>query len=369
MQDVMDFWLQLGVDGFRLLTVPYLFERRDTSSKDLDETHAYLRGLRSWMDAHYEGRALIAWSDSWPRDAASYFGADGAPEAQLVMYAPLMPSLLLAILHEVHGPVSDVLAEMDTTGPGVRWAVFLRNGDEMPLGLLRPDQRTELLNQYAALPRMRWGAGIRRRTAPLLANDRRQLELAFALLLSMPGAPIVYYGDEIAMGENLSLPGTHSVKTPMQWSPDRNGGFTDAEPENMPSPVIQHSVYGYLAVNVENQRRSRSSLVNLVKTLIDARRGTAALTGASCTLLRSTNPAVLAYLRGDGPEQVVCLFNFSRYPQPSRIDLGGFEGAVPVELIGAAPFPAVPADGAYTVFLGGHGVLWFRLTGPAGADG
>ncbi|WKT97695.1 alpha-amylase family glycosyl hydrolase [Micromonospora soli] len=328
MRDVMDFWLRQGVDGLRLLTVPYLFERTGTSSKGLDETHTYLRELRSWLDSTYPNRIFIAWSEDWPEGAGSYFGIAEHPECHLVMYASLMPSLLLAMRRETHRPVSRVLSQMREQPGDRHWAVFLRNGDELSLGLLHERERQELLHTYAPMARMRGVTGIRRRTASLLNDDRGQLELAFALLLSMPGVPVLYYGDEIGMGENLSLSGNRAVNTPMQWAPDRNGGFSVAQPENLPAPLIHESIYGYMAVNVENQLRARSSLLHVVEKLLETRHAWTAFARPGCRIVRSTNPAVLAFLRGERGDEVLCLFNFSRYPQtPVRPRRPSAEGA------------------------------------------
>jgi trehalose synthase len=365
MREVMEFWLRQGIDGLRLLTVPYLVERSGTSSKGLDETHSFLRDIRAWMRAEYGNRVLIAWSDTWPQDAATYFGTDDEPQCDIVMYTSLMPSLLLALQRGAHRPVSGVLAQMGTPGAHRRWAVFLRNGDEMALDLLPEGERQELMGRFANLARMRGAIGIRRRMAGLLANDQHQLELAYALLLSMPGVPILYYGDEIGMGENLSLPGTMAIKTPMQWGPDRNGGFSTAHPESLAAPVIHETAAGYMAVNVEDQRRSRSSLLHAIEQLIERRHATPAFVSPTFRILRSTNPAVLAFVRGD--DEVLCLYNFSRSTQSTTLTLRGHAGTTPRELLGGAVFPAVPDSGEYDIHLVGHGFLWFVLDRAAGA--
>ena len=361
MRDVMDFWLKQGLDGLRLLTVPYLFERSGTSSKGLDETHSYLRDIRAWMDSVYGNRVLLAWSDAWPEEASSYFGTDRAPECHVVTYASLMPSLLLAMQREVHRPVSSVLAQMRAVRDDCHWAVFLRNGDEMFLGLLADREREELLRDYAPLARMRGEAGIRRRMASLLNDDRGQLEFAIALLLSMPGVPILFYGDEIGMGENLSLPGNMAVKTPMQWAPDRNGGFSIAQQDRLTVPLIHESAYGYMAVNVENQLRTRSSLLHAVEKLIEHRRSSKAFDSPNCRIVRSTNPAVLAFVRGEGAEQVLCLFNFSRFAQTTTLTLPAYSGTAPREVMGGAEFPRIPDSGEYDFGIVGHGFFWFAL--------
>jgi hypothetical protein len=281
------------------------------------------------------------------------------------MYTSLMPSLLLAMRRQAHRPVSGVLSRMRTVSGDRHWAVFLRNGDEMALDLLPEGERQELMGRFANLARMRGAIGIRRRMAGLLANDRNQLELAYALLLSMPGVPILYYGDEIGMGENLSLPGTMAIKTPMQWGPDRNGGFSTAHPESLAAPVIHETAAGYMAVNVEDQRRSRSSPLHAVEQLIERRHATPAFVSPTFRILRSTNPAVLAFVRG-GDDEVLCLYNFSRSTQSTTLTLRGHTGTTPRELLGGAVFPVVPASGEYDIHLVGHGFLWFGLARAAG---
>jgi glycosidase len=248
--------------------------------------------------------------------------------------------------------------------------VFLRNGDDMWLGLLPPAEREELIREYAALARMHNELGIRRRMASLLDDDRGEIELAFAVLLSMPGIPIMYYGDEIGMGENLSLPGTMAVKTPMQWAPDRNGGFSVAQPENLPAPLIHESAYGYMAVNVENQLRARSSLLHAVTRLIETRKGCPAFISSEFQIIRSTNPAVLALLRGDGNgnEQVLCLFNFAGTTQSTTLTLSAFAGATPRELMGGAAFPRVPDSGEYDVGIVGHGFFWLAVSNASATE-
>jgi len=365
MREVMGFWLGQGVDGLRLLAAPYLFERTGTASKGIDETHAYLRTTRSWMDATYPNRVLVAWSDAWPEDADSYFGTDDEPECHLAMYASLMPSLLLALRRGAHGPVSTVLSRMRTVRGDRHWAVFLRNGDEMALGLLPAQEQADLIHEHAYLERMRGASGIRRRMANLLDDDRNRLELAFALLLSMPGVPILYYGDEIGMGENLSLPGALAIKTPMQWTPDRNGGFSVAPPENLSAPLIHESAYGYLAINVESQLRTRSSLLQTITRLLETRNGCAALISPEFRIVRSSNPAILAFVRGDG-DRVLCLFNFAQNTQTTALSLPDYAETVPRELTGGAEFPRIPVSGVYEIGIVGHGFFWFALPGRPG---
>jgi hypothetical protein len=274
------------------------------------------------------------------------------------MHPSLMPALLLAMRRGAHRPVSAVLSRMRDRP----WAVFLRDGGEMSLDGLAVAERDELVRAHAPLARMLGEAGIRRRMAVLLDDDRGSLELAYALLLSTPGVPILYYGDEIGMGENLSLPGPMAVRTPMQWAPDRNGGFSTAPAENLSAPLIHESAFGYMAVNVENQLRARSSLLHAVTRLVAARRSCAAFAGPGLRIVRSTNPAVLAFVRGTGGEQALCVFNFAATTQTTTLTVPALAGTVPRELTGGAEFSRVPPSGEYDVGIVGHGFFWFGLS-------
>jgi maltose alpha-D-glucosyltransferase/alpha-amylase len=355
MLGVLRRWLDLGIDGFRLVAVPYLHRRDDAAG----ETHAYLRRMREEVDRLYPGRVLIADANQWPLQAAAYFGGTPGDECHMVLYASLMPRLFLAMRQEDHLPVSELLL----TAPGIpdscQWGVLLRNGDTLSLeGLTEPD-RAYLLEEYAPRPRMRTEDGIRRRLAPLLDNDRTLLELAFSLLLSMPGSPIIYYGDEIGMGDNLALAGIHSVRTPMQWSPDRNGGFSTAEPDRLALPALMDSVFGYQAINVEAQRRSRS-LLSFLRRLLEIRRHNPAFALGELRVIKTTNPAILAYVRIHQGARVLCVTNFSRYPQAVELDLGGYLGRTPVEILGGSRFLPVESP-AYPMTLSGHGFYWLTL--------
>jgi trehalose synthase len=361
---VLRFWLDLGVDGFRLVTAPYLYERDGTLCEGLSETHGYLRRLRAEVDKHYPGRVLIAAADHWPADAAGYFGtAPDGPECSMVLHASLVPRIFLAMLRQSHTPVSTVLAEAAPIPDDCQWGLFLRNSDEMSLELVAGDDREYLLREYAPNQRMRTPDGIRRRLAPLLDGNRTQVELCMALLFSLPGSPVLYYGDEIGMGDNLMLPGPAAVRTPMQWTSERAGGFSVAEQEQLTIPVLLNAVYGYQATNVEAQSRQPTSLLRAVRRLIEIRRHSPALMTGGYLEVRSGNPAVFAYLRSDPDERVLCVANFSRYPQPAALDLSGYAGGQLVEATGGARFAPIGPE-PYPLSLSGYGFLWFRLDAP-----
>jgi trehalose synthase len=364
---VLRSWLDLGVDGCRLVTAPYLYERDGTLCEGLSETHTYLRRLRAEVDKHYPGRVLIAAADHWPADAAGYFGtAEDGPECSVVLYASLAPRIFLAMLRQSHAPLSTVLAEAAPVPAGCQWGLFLRNSDPMSLDLVTGDDREYLLREYAPSQRMRSADGIRRRLATLLDGNRAQLELCMALLFSLPGAPVLYYGDEIGMGDNLMLPGPAAVRTPMQWTSERVGGFSVAEQEQLTVPALLNAVYGYPATNVEGQSRQPTSLLQAVRRLIEIRRHSPALMAGSYAEVHSGNPAVYAYLRGEADERMLCVANFSRYPQAAALDLSGCAGGQLVEATGGARFAPIGAD-RYPLSLSGYGFFWFRLTEPGRA--
>ncbi|GAA4672841.1 maltose alpha-D-glucosyltransferase [Phytohabitans rumicis] len=362
---ILPYWLDLGVDGFRLVSAPYLFERDGTPCEGLHETHAYLRKLRAELDRDYPDRVLLAWADRWPAQARVYFGdpAEGR-ECDMVLFTSLMPRIFLSMRRESHHPVSTLLSQTDAIPANCQWGLFLRNGDEMSLDTIDEDGREYLLKEYAPLPRMRSAVGIRRRLAPMLDGDRGQMELCMALLLSLPGSPILYYGDEIGMGENLMLPGCAAIRTPMQWSTERGAGFSTAEPDQLALPVLLNSTYGYQAANVVSQRPISTSLLSTIRRLIQIRRHSPALNGGRFVPVPSSNSAVLAYLRQDGPDCMLCVANFSRYPQPTELDLSAHAGARLVEATGGSRFGTV-TEAPWTLSLAGHGFFWFRLTDAA----
>jgi trehalose synthase len=359
---ILPYWLDLGVDGYRLVSAPYLFERDGTPSEGLHETHAYLRKMREELDRTYPDRVLLAWADRWPDEARVYFGDrdNGGRECDIVLFTSLMPRIFLSMRRESHHPVSTLLKQTAAVPDKCQWGLFLRNGDEMSLGTVDVDGRDYLLKEYAPLPRMRTAFGIRRRLAPMLDGDRGQLELCTALLLSLPGSPILYYGDEIGMGENLMLAGCAAIRTPMQWSTERGAGFSTAEPDQLELPVLLSSTYGFQATNVDSQRGVATSLLNTIRRLIQIRRHSPALNGGDFVPVESTNPAVLGYLRRDGSDRMLCVANFSRYPQPTELDLTACRGARLVEATGGSRFGVV-GDQRWPVSLAGHGFFWFRL--------
>ncbi|MFH8403984.1 maltose alpha-D-glucosyltransferase [Streptomyces sp. NPDC018019] len=369
MLDTVRFWLDLGVDGFRMDAVPYLFAREGTTSENLPETHDFLRRVRKVVDEEYPGRVLLAEANQWPQDAVAYFGdpATGGDESHMAFHFPLMPRLFMAIRQESRTPITEVLDRTPPIPAGSQWAIFLRNHDELTLEMVTDEERDYLYAQYATEPRMRANIGIRRRLAPLLGNDRRQLELFTALLLSLPGSPMLYYGDEIGMGDNIWLADRDAVRTPMQWAPGRNGGFSTADPACLYLPVITDSVYGPQARSVEAQRADGASLLHWVRDLIHVRRDHPAFGLGAYREIDATNPGVLAYIREreapDGAsETVLCVYNLARTPQHTDLDLRAFASSPLTELTGGTPFPAIGTE-PYPLTLPGYGFYWFTL-GP-----
>jgi maltose alpha-D-glucosyltransferase / alpha-amylase len=356
--DVMKFWLDLGVDGMRLDAVPYLIEREKTVNENLPETHEVLRRLRHELDTRYGDRMLLAEANQWPEDVLQYFGA--GDECHMAFHFPLMPRIYMAVSTEDRHPITDIMRQTPDIPDSCQWAVFLRNHDELTLEMVTDRERDYLWNHYAADRRARINLGIRRRLAPLMENDRRRIELLNALLISMPGTPVFYYGDEIGMGDNVFLRDRDGVRTPMQWSFDRNGGFSRADPARLYLPPIMDSVYGFEAVNVEAQSRSPSSLLNWMKRLIAARRSRRAFGRGALCFLYPSNRKVIAYLRTDGDEVILCVANLSRSPQAVELDLSEFRGRHPVELLGRSTFPTI-GELPYLLTLQGHSFFWFEL--------
>ena len=356
--DVMKFWLDLGVDGMRLDAVPYLIEREGTNNENLPETHEILHRLRRELDQRYGDRMLLAEANQWPEDVLQYFGA--GDECHMAFHFPLMPRIYMAVSTEDRHPVTDIMRQTPDIPDACQWVVFLRNHDELTLEMVTDRERDYLWNHYAADRRARINLGIRRRLAPLMENDRRRIELLNALLISMPGTPVIYYGDEIGMGDNVFLRDRDGVRTPMQWSFDRNGGFSRADPERLHLPPIMDSVYGFEAVNVEAQSRSPSSLLNWMKRLIAARRSRRAFGRGALRFLYPSNRKVIAYLRTHGEEIILCVANLSRSPQAVELDLAEFRGRQPVELLGRSAFPTI-GEASYLLTLQGHSFFWFDL--------
>jgi maltose alpha-D-glucosyltransferase/alpha-amylase len=358
MVQVMKRWLDTGVDGFRLDAIPYLCEREGTNNENLPETHAVIRKLRSELDAYARGKVLLAEANQWPEDVQHYFGA--GDECHMAYHFPLMPRIYMAIAQEDRFPITDILRQTPDIPANCQWALFLRNHDELTLEMVTDVERDYLWSTYANDPRARINVGIRRRLAPLMDNDRRKIELMNSLLLSFPGTPIIYYGDEIGMGDNIYLGDRNGVRTPMQWTPDRNGGFSRADPARLYAPLIMDSVYGYEAVNVEAQSRSLSSLLSATKKLIAVRKSTLAFGRGSMSFIRPANRAVLAYVRQLGDEVILCVANLSRSAQATELDLSTFKERVPMEMLGRTYFPAI-GELPYMITLGPYGFYWFQL--------
>jgi maltose alpha-D-glucosyltransferase/alpha-amylase len=363
--DVMRFWLDLGVDGMRLDAVPYLIEREGTINENLPETHEILRRLRRELDIHYTGRMLLAEANQWPEDVLQYFGS--GDECHMAFHFPLMPRIYMAVSTEDRHPITDIMRQTPDIPENCQWAVFLRNHDELTLEMVTDRERDYLWSHYAADRHARINLGIRRRLAPLMENDRRRIELLNALLISMPGTPVLYYGDEIGMGDNIFLRDRDGVRTPMQWSFDRNGGFSRADPARLYLPPIMDSVYGFEAVNVEAQSRSPSSLLNWMKRLIAARRSRRAFGRGTLCFLYPSNRKVIAYLRVLDDEIILCVANLSRSPQAVELDLSEFRGRQPVELLGRSVFPTV-GELPYLLTLQPHSFFWFDLLPVAQED-
>jgi maltose alpha-D-glucosyltransferase / alpha-amylase len=359
---IMHFWLDMGVDGLRLDAIPYLIEREGTNNENLPETHAVLKTIRAEMQAHYPDRLLLAEANQWPEDTRPYFG-DG-DECHMAFHFPLMPRMYMALAQEDRHPITDIIRQTPDIPEACQWAIFLRNHDELTLEMVTAEERDYLWRTYAKDTRARINLGIRRRLAPLMDNDRRKIELMNALLLSMPGTPILYYGDELGMGDNYYLGDRDGVRTPMQWSADRNGGFSRANPQALYLPPIQDPVYGYQAVNVEAQQNEASSLLNWTRRMIGVRQQHKAFGRGTLTFLYPLNRKVLAYVRRSESENILCVANLSRQAQAVEVDLSEFRGAVPIELAGGAAFPPV-GDLPYMLTLPAYGFFWFLLAKEA----
>jgi maltose alpha-D-glucosyltransferase / alpha-amylase len=355
---VMKRWLDAGVDGFRLDAIPYLCERDGTNNENLPETHAVIKRLRQELDAYSKDKLLLAEANQWPEDVQEYFGQ--GDECHMAYHFPLMPRIYMAIAQEDRFPITDILRQTPDIPSNCQWALFLRNHDELTLEMVTDVERDYLWSTYANDPRARINVGIRRRLAPLMDNDRRKIELMNSLLLSFPGTPIIYYGDEIGMGDNIYLGDRNGVRTPMQWTPDRNGGFSRTDPARLYAPMIMDPVYGYEAVNVEAQSRSLSSLLNATKRLISVRKSTLAFGRGTMAFIRPANRSVLVYVRQYKDEVILCVANLSRSAQATELDLSAFKGRVPIEMLGRSRFPAI-GEQPYMITLAPYGFYWFQL--------
>jgi len=379
MMQVVFHWLDLGLDGFRCDAVPYLFERDQTICENLPETHAFLEELRRRVDERYGGdRILLAEANQWPADVVKYFGQaepGDPPQFHMAFHFPLMPRLFMAVRQEARRPIVDILAQTPPIPENCQWGLFLRNHDELTLEMCSDEERDYMYYEYARDPRMKLNLGIRRRLAPIVENSRREIELMNVLLFSMPGTPIVYYGDEIGMGDNIYLSDRNGVRTPMQWNVDRNGGFSKAPPERLYAPLIQNPIYSYQAVNVERQFQDPNSLLNWMKTLIQLRHKNPIFGWGGISFLTPANERVLAYLRRlprsaseaahdlPGARTVLVVANLSRHSQAIEMDLSSFAGWTPREMFGETLFPPIGTT-PYQLSLGPYGYYWFRLESP-----
>ena len=356
--NVMRFWLEMGVDGFRVDAVPYLIEREGTSCENLPETHEVLKFIRARLNSQFEAKVLLAEANQWPEDVCAYFG-DG-DEFHMAFHFPIMPRMFMALRLEDRKPLVEIVERTPAIPETCQWGIFLRNHDELTLEMVTDVERDYMYEEYARDPVARLNLGIRRRLAPLLEGDRRRIELMNGLLMSLPGSPIVYYGDEIGMGDNIYLGDRNGVRTPMQWSGGWNGGFSTADPERLAQPLISNPVYGYQAVNVASQQRSDHSLLNWMRRLIRVRKSTRVFSRGSISFLSPANHRVLAYTRSLDGETVLVVNNLSSTAQVAELDLRALEGAIPIEMFGRSLFPRI-GELPYMLTLGPYDFYWFRL--------
>src|SRR3954466_7216194 len=358
MLDVVKFWLDIGLDGFRLDPLPHPFRRDGTTGENLPQTHEYLKRLRKEVDATFPGKVMLAEANQWPADVVDYFG-DG-DECHMAFQFPVMPRLFMAIRREDATPLAEIIAQTPPIPENAQWGLFLRNHDELTLEMVSDEERDYMWAEYAKDPRMKLNLGIRRRLAPLLDNGRDEIQLMTAILFSLPGAPVLYYGDEIGMGDNIYLGDRDGVRTPMQWTGDRNGGFSRADFAQLYLPPLMDPVYGYQAVNVEAQLRTPTSLLRWMHRFIALRKNHPVFALGSYETLRSENPRILAHIRQYEDEIALCVHNLSRSAQAVELDLSRFEGLVPEEMLGRSRFPRI-GELPYLLTLAGRGFFWFQL--------
>jgi len=356
---VLDYWCAMGVDGFRLDAIPYLFEREGTNGENLPETHAFLKKLRAYIDKHYPGVCFLAEANMWPEDSASYFG-DG-DECHMNYHFPVMPRMFMALQREDRYPITDIFAQTPPIPDNCQWAIFLRNHDELTLEMVTDEERDYMYKVYAKDPKAKINLGIRHRLAPLMENDRRRIELMNSLLFSLPGTPVIYYGDEIGMGDNFYLGDRDGVRTPMQWSPDRNAGFSNTNPQRLYLPVILDPQYHYESVNVETQRANTSSLFWFMKRIISMRKKFKSFSRGEMKFLAVDNPKILAFTRTYEDETLLIVANLSKYAQPAEIELKEFKGYIPVETFSRNKFPAISETSPYFLTMAPHTYHWFVL--------
>ncbi len=358
MWTLMKFWLELGIDGFRLDAVPYLVEREGTNCENLPETHAIIKELRQKLDHEFPGRMLLAEANQWPADLRPYFGNED--EFHMAFHFPLMPRMFMGVKLEDRKPITEILQQTPEIPPSCQWGLFLRNHDELTLEMVTDIERDYMYDSYARSKAMRLNLGIRRRLAPLLDNDRRRIELMNGMLMSLPGTPVLYYGDEIGMGDNINLGDRDGVRTPMQWNGGWNGGFSAADPESLYTSLLLNPVYGYQAVNVLSQKRSEHSLLSWMQQIIRVRRSTPVFGSGSIEFLYPANHRVLAYVRQLGDETILVVNNLSSSAQAVELDLRRYKGKIPIEMFGRNLFPRV-AEAPYLLTLGPYQFYWFRL--------
>jgi maltose alpha-D-glucosyltransferase/alpha-amylase len=358
---VVAFWLDHGIDGFRVDAVPYLIEREGTSCENLPETHEFLRRLRKFVDEKYPGALLLAEANMWPEDLLPYFG-DG-DEFHMAFNFPLMPRMFMAIRREQCWPIIEIMDRLPTIPAGCQWATFLRNHDELTLEMVTDEERDYMYREYAKDPRMRINLGIRRRLSPLVDGDRRQIELLHGMLFSLPGSPVLYYGDEIGMGDNVYLGDRNGVRTPMQWNGDRNAGFSRSNPSQLYASIIQDPIYHYQSRNVEAQLQSPKSFLQWLRRLIRVRKKYPVFGRGTLRFVTCENRRVIAFLREHDGQTILSVNNLSAFAQPAELDLRPYAGAVPVELLGNHEFPKIE-DRLYFLSLSPHSFLWFRLDRP-----
>ena len=356
--NVMKFWLELGVDGFRVDAVPYLVEREGTTCENLPETHDVLKELRAKLDAQFTGKVLLAEANMWPEDVRPYFG--NGDEFHMSFHFPIMPRMFMALRLEDRKPLIDIIERTPPIPDSCQWAIFLRNHDELTLEMVTEVERQYMWDEYAQDPLARINLGIRRRLSPLMEGDRRRIELMNGLLMSLPGSPIMYYGDEIGMGDNMYLGDRNSVRTPMQWNGGVNAGFSTADPERLWLPLVSNALYGYQAVNVESQRRNPTSLLNWTRRLIEVRQSTSVFGRGSIDFLKPANHRVLAFTRSRDRETVLVVCNLAGTAQVTEVDLSAHRGAIPIEMFGGSIFPRI-GNGLYRMMMGPYDFYWFRL--------
>ena len=369
--DIVRFWFDMGVDGIRLDAIPYLFESEEGNGEGEPKTHEYIQRLRRMVDEEYPGRMFVAEANQWPREVAAFFGTEEDPECHMAFDFPVMPRIFYSLRSQTSTELVKILSETTDVPPGAAWGVFLRNHDELTLEMVSEEYRQAMYGWYAYDPRMRSNVGIRRRLAPLLGNSRAELELAHALLFSLPGSPFLYYGDEIGMGDNIWLPDRDSSRTPMQWTPDRNAGFSSADPGKLFLPVVQSLVYNYTLINVEAQLAQSRSLLHWVRNVIHVRKAHPTFGLGTLSVQHTNHDSALAFVRsyeggsgthvGEQAEDILCVFNFYNNPISVEITLDGFEGAHLVDLFGGSRFPDVRDDGTVTLTLGTQSFYWLRI--------